>query len=217
LRDFDKDREALGVGLDGQLPEAQRNNLRILFGHDQMTIDNILDRQEAIPFDVQCAIRILRVFISTMKNEEPLDVPSGDLLMAMVIAGADQVEITNNRERWSRSRRRPRTSNDAETGRTWKGFHLVSENVAGRDATLPALHSFLVERPTGRARRLGRHVHNTVVRLLTDGPDRRLVEIIEEGRGARIPDSEWRELARARECHASSAAGHFDDGISEPM
>ena len=112
--------------LGEELSQPQRRNLEILFAHDQLTVETVLERRAAIPFDVGRPPRVLRAFVALQERRDP-GADDAVLLLAVALEGADQVEITNNRRRWLRSRRR---------GRSWLEIHLTDEAVAG-GATRP--------------------------------------------------------------------------------
>jgi hypothetical protein len=176
---------AIEQELGEELSQPQRRNLEILFAHDQLTIENVLERRAAIPFDVRRPLRVLRAFVALQERRDP-DADDTDLLLAVALEGADQVEITNSRRRWLRSRRR---------GRSWLEIHLTDEALAGRDATLPSLHRHLVDQAVGRARRCGRRVYELLAHLLRD-PPATLVAILRDARGAPVPAAEWAAVKR---------------------
>jgi hypothetical protein len=171
---------AIERALGEELPRPQRRNLEILFAHDQLTVENVLERRDAIPFDVERPLSVLRAFVALQERRDPR-AGDTDVLFAVALAGADQLEITNNRRRWARSRRR---------GRSWLEIHLTDEAIAGRDATLPSLHLHLIDQPAGRTSCYGRRVHELLVSLLRD-PPATLVTILGDARHAPVPAAEW--------------------------
>jgi hypothetical protein len=176
---------AIERALGEKLPQSQRRNLEILFAHDQLTVENVLERRAAIRFDLERPLRVLRAFVALQERRDPR---AGDteVLLGLALAGADQLEITNSRRRWARSRRR---------GRSWLEMHLTDEAVAGRDATLPSLHRHLVDQTAGRARCYGRRVYELLVSSLRD-PPATLVTILGEARDAPVPAAEWAAVER---------------------
>jgi len=176
---------AIELALGDALSQTQRRNLEILFAHDQLTVENVLERRTAIPFDVDGPLRVLRGFVSLQERRDP-GAGDADLLLALALAGADQIEITNSRRRWRRSRRR---------GRSWLEIHLTDEAVAGRDATLPSLHRHLVRQTDGRVRPYGERVYELVLGLFLD-PPATLVAALADARDAPVPAAEWAAVER---------------------
>lgn len=200
FRRFERDRRALGVRWDGALPLAQQSNLVILFSHDERTLRAIDEHRPIIPFDPTEASGLLEVMLALVVRRAHASAESRELELAMALMAADQLELTNNRERWRRSRRRPAPDRAQGTGATWLELNLVDETIAGRDATLPSIVDYLVERPTDRAARIvGRRVAKTVAELVLNLPtNRTLRDVIEECRETPIPASEFRQLEQER-------------------
>jgi hypothetical protein len=74
-------------------------------------------------------------------------------------------------------------------------IHLTDQAVAGRDATLPSLHLYLVDRTVGSARWFGRRVYELILRSLRD-PPAILVSILVDARDAPVPAAEWAAVER---------------------
>ena len=194
---------AIERALGEELRQPQRRNLEILFAHDQLTVENVLERRAAIPFGVERPLCVLRAFVALQERRDPRTGDT-DVLLALALAGADQLEITNNRGRWARSRRH---------GRSWFEIHLTDESVAGRDATLPSLHRHLVEQTTDRARCYGRRVYELLVRLLRD-PPATLVAILRDAREAPVGAPEWAAVKRYADVMIPALHGTHCDASS---